>query len=187
MQARLAIQSAIRISLWHTRVKAPHGRQIGSQKCRVGAGGRSLSSNGSSQRQRTLRQPTVFSGQGRPGRDPDSVRTETSTPLRIDPISDLSEDYICGVGRDHAGLGESVANNAEIYSHLCGFAAGAGVAEAQVVNAYVGVNPTYEETLGGVTSTGGFFSARAFVTAGPGGHHNLHHDRSWDPRGGRFL
>jgi hypothetical protein len=44
-------------------------------------------------------------------------------------------------------------------------AAGAGVAEAQVMDADVGVNPTYLETLGGVSSTGGFFSARAFVTS----------------------
>ena len=46
-----------------------------------------------------------------------------------------------------------------------GLLAGAAVAQAQVVNADVGVNPTYEQTSGGVTSTGGFFSARAFVTS----------------------
>lgn len=33
------------------------------------------------------------------------------------------------------------------------------------MNADVGVNPTYSETLSGVSSTGGFFSARAFVTS----------------------
>ena len=48
-----------------------------------------------------------------------------------------------------------------------GFVAAVGVAEAQVINADVGVNPTYQETLGGVSSTGGFFSARAFVTIQP--------------------
>ncbi len=48
---------------------------------------------------------------------------------------------------------------------LAGVVAGAGLARAQVMNADVGVNPTYEETLGGVSSTGGFFSARAFVTS----------------------
>jgi hypothetical protein len=46
-----------------------------------------------------------------------------------------------------------------------GAIATAGAAKAQVMNADVGVNPTYEQTLGGVTSTGGFFSARAFVTS----------------------
>ncbi len=39
----------------------------------------------------------------------------------------------------------------------------AGGAEAQVVNADVGVNPTYEQTAGGVSSTGGFFSAFSTV------------------------
>jgi hypothetical protein len=42
-----------------------------------------------------------------------------------------------------------------------------GGAQAQVLNADVGVNPTYDQTgstLADVTSTGGFFSARAFVT-----------------------
>lgn len=68
---------------------------------------------------------------------------------------------------------------------LAGLVAGAGLAQAQVINADVGVNPTYAETLGGVTSTGGFFSARAFVTSsndysggtltygGPGSPQNL--------------
>jgi hypothetical protein len=42
-----------------------------------------------------------------------------------------------------------------------------GGAQAQVLNADVGVNPAYDQTgstLADVTSTGGFFSARAFVT-----------------------
>jgi hypothetical protein len=45
---------------------------------------------------------------------------------------------------------------------VVGLFAAAGGAEAQIVNADVGVNPTYEQTAGGVNSTGGFFSARAF-------------------------
>ena len=51
---------------------------------------------------------------------------------------------------------------------LLGLLATAGAASAQVKNADVGVNPTYEQTgpgPGDVTSTGGFFSARAFVTS----------------------
>jgi len=48
---------------------------------------------------------------------------------------------------------------------VAGLVATAGVSQAQVVNADVGVNPTFEQTNGGVTSTGGFFSARAFVTS----------------------
>ncbi len=41
----------------------------------------------------------------------------------------------------------------------------AGAAQAQVSRADVGINPTYEQTgPTTVTSTGGFFSARAFVT-----------------------
>ena len=49
---------------------------------------------------------------------------------------------------------------------VAGLVAAAGVAQAQIVNADVGINPTYEQT-GPTTimSTGGFFSARAFVTA----------------------
>jgi len=53
--------------------------------------------------------------------------------------------------------------------HLVGLAAAgllaAAGAQAQVMDADVGVNPTYSETLSGVSSTGGFFSARAFVTS----------------------
>jgi hypothetical protein len=46
-----------------------------------------------------------------------------------------------------------------------GLVAAAGIAEAQVVNADVGVNKTFEQTAPmTVSSTGGFFSARAFVT-----------------------
>lgn len=44
--------------------------------------------------------------------------------------------------------------------------AAAGAAQAQVTNADVGINPTYEQTgagPGAVTSTGGFFSARAYA------------------------
>lgn len=48
---------------------------------------------------------------------------------------------------------------------VAGLVAAAGVAQAQLVNADVGINPTYEQTgPTTVTSTGGFFSARAFVT-----------------------
>jgi hypothetical protein len=47
---------------------------------------------------------------------------------------------------------------------VAGLVAAAGVAQAQLVNADVGINPTYLQTDSGVTSTGGFFSARAFVT-----------------------
>jgi hypothetical protein len=49
-----------------------------------------------------------------------------------------------------------------------GLVAAAGASQAQVMNADVGVNPTFEQTgstLADVTSTGGFFSARAFVTS----------------------
>jgi PEP-CTERM motif len=49
-----------------------------------------------------------------------------------------------------------------------GLVAAAGASQAQVVNADVGINPTFEQTgstLADVTSTGGFFSARAFVTS----------------------
>jgi hypothetical protein len=49
---------------------------------------------------------------------------------------------------------------------VAGLVGGAGVAQAQLVSADVGVNPTFEQTGGGVTSTGGFFSGRAFVTSG---------------------
>ena len=45
-----------------------------------------------------------------------------------------------------------------------GFIATAGLARAQVTEADVGINPTFEQTgPTTVTSTGGFFSARAFV------------------------
>jgi PEP-CTERM motif len=48
---------------------------------------------------------------------------------------------------------------------VAGLVAAAGVAQAQLVNADVGINPTYEQTgPTTITSTGGFFSARAFVT-----------------------
>ena len=48
---------------------------------------------------------------------------------------------------------------------VAGLVAAAGVAQAQLVNADVGINPTYQQTgPTTVTSTGGFFSARAFVT-----------------------
>jgi hypothetical protein len=40
---------------------------------------------------------------------------------------------------------------------VAGLVGGAGVAQAQLVSADVGVNPTFEQTGGGVTSTGGFF------------------------------
>lgn len=46
-------------------------------------------------------------------------------------------------------------------------AGSSGIAHAQLKTADVGVNPTFEQTgpgMAGVTSTGGFFSARAFVT-----------------------
>jgi PEP-CTERM motif len=49
-----------------------------------------------------------------------------------------------------------------------GLVAAAGIAQAQLVSADVGVNPTFEQTgstLADVTSTGGFFSGRAFVTS----------------------
>jgi hypothetical protein len=39
-----------------------------------------------------------------------------------------------------------------------------GVAHAQLMAADVGVNPTNRQTSSGVTSTGGFFSGRAFFT-----------------------
>lgn len=46
-----------------------------------------------------------------------------------------------------------------------GLAAGVSVAQAQLMEADIGVNPTFEQTDGTtVNSTGGFFSARAFVT-----------------------
>lgn len=49
---------------------------------------------------------------------------------------------------------------------LAGVVAGAGMAQAQVKNADVGVNPTFEQTgATTVNSTGGFFSARAFVNS----------------------
>ena len=49
---------------------------------------------------------------------------------------------------------------------VAGLVAAAGVAQAQLVNADVGINPTYEQTgPTTVTSTGGFFSARAHVTS----------------------
>lgn len=48
---------------------------------------------------------------------------------------------------------------------LAGFVAAAGTAHAQLMSADVGVNPTFEQTgPSTVTSTGGFFSARAFFT-----------------------
>jgi hypothetical protein len=48
---------------------------------------------------------------------------------------------------------------------VAGLVAGAGVAHAQLTQADVGVNPTFEQTdPTTVTSTGGFFSARAFFT-----------------------
>ena len=40
---------------------------------------------------------------------------------------------------------------------VAGLVAGAGVARAQVTEADVGVNKTFEQTLGGVDFTGGFF------------------------------
>ena len=49
---------------------------------------------------------------------------------------------------------------------VAGLVAAVGVAQAQLVNADVGINPTYEQTgPTTITSTGGFFSARAFVTS----------------------
>ena len=55
---------------------------------------------------------------------------------------------ICGLGLAAAGL-----------------VVDAGVAQAQVTSADVGINPTYEQTdANTVVSTGGFFSARAFFT-----------------------
>ncbi len=49
---------------------------------------------------------------------------------------------------------------------VAGLVAVAGVAQAQVVKADVGINPTYEQTgPTTITSTGGFFSARAYVTS----------------------
>jgi hypothetical protein len=48
-----------------------------------------------------------------------------------------------------------------------GLVAAAGIAQAQLTKADVGVNPTFSQTgstLAGVSSTGGFFSGRAFVT-----------------------
>jgi hypothetical protein len=50
---------------------------------------------------------------------------------------------------------------------LTGVVAVAGTAQAQVTDADVGVNPTFEQTgATTVSSTGGFFSARAFVNSG---------------------
>jgi hypothetical protein len=47
-----------------------------------------------------------------------------------------------------------------------GLVAAAGVTQAQVTSADVGVNPTFEQTgATTVSSTGGFFSARAFVNS----------------------
>jgi hypothetical protein len=49
---------------------------------------------------------------------------------------------------------------------VAGLVAAAGVAQAQIKNADVGINPTYQQTgPNAIISTGGFFSARAFVTA----------------------
>jgi hypothetical protein len=45
-----------------------------------------------------------------------------------------------------------------------GFLAAGGFAHAQVTEADVGVNKTFTQTSGGVTSAGGFFGGRAFVT-----------------------
>jgi hypothetical protein len=43
---------------------------------------------------------------------------------------------------------------------VAGFVAGAGVAHAQVTEADVGVNPTFEQTgATTITASGGFFSA----------------------------
>jgi hypothetical protein len=48
---------------------------------------------------------------------------------------------------------------------VAGLVAGAGAAHAQLTQADVGVNPTFEQTdPTTVTSTGGFFSGRAFFT-----------------------
>jgi PEP-CTERM motif len=48
---------------------------------------------------------------------------------------------------------------------VAGLVAGAGAAHAQLMQADVGVNPTFEQTdPTTVTSTGGFFSGRAFFT-----------------------
>jgi hypothetical protein len=49
---------------------------------------------------------------------------------------------------------------------VAGLVAAAGVAQAQIKNADVGINPTYQQTgPNAIISTGGFFSARAFVIA----------------------
>ena len=49
---------------------------------------------------------------------------------------------------------------------VTGLVAGADVAQAQVMDADVGVNPTFEQTgATTVSSTGGFFSARAFINS----------------------
>jgi hypothetical protein len=59
---------------------------------------------------------------------------------------------------------------------VAGLTVTAGLARAQVTEADVGLNPTYEQTgdtLADVTSTGGFFSARVdFMNPGDytGGH-----------------
>jgi hypothetical protein len=50
---------------------------------------------------------------------------------------------------------------------VAGLVATAGLASAQLTEADVGLNPTFEQTGPiTVTSTGGFFAARAFVTSG---------------------
>ena len=50
---------------------------------------------------------------------------------------------------------------------MAGLVAGAGLANAQLTEADIGVNPTFEQSdATTVNSTGGFFAARAFVTNG---------------------
>jgi len=79
---------------------------------------------------------------------------------------------------------------------VAGLFVGAGGAQAQLTEADIGVNPTFEQTdATTVTSTGGFFSARAFVTdesdftggtltyAGPGSPQTLSYvpaDAAWE-------
>jgi hypothetical protein len=48
---------------------------------------------------------------------------------------------------------------------VAGLVAAAGAARTQVTEADIGVNPTFEQTGAGTVSTGGFFSARAFVNS----------------------
>jgi len=121
-----------------------------------------------------------FVEQAPPDRDHESVTAGRSIHLRL---AQLSKDkrMICATAaywnrglRGRAGgwpaLGGSRANESRIYCTiglaLAGLVAGAGAAQAQLVKADVGIDPTFQQTdPTTVTATGGFFSAGAFVNS----------------------